>query len=98
MEDNDFEFDEPGMDADKDHDMTIPDHESLFGNTENYLRTEQEIYELQNTNDKSAFMEEDLQPVDHEQLAVKAYADDFEASLAAASCSSASLSSSVEEE
>ncbi|KAG0207039.1 hypothetical protein BGX33_007055 [Mortierella sp. NVP41] len=87
------------MDADKDHDMTVPDHESLFGNTDNYLRTEQEISQLQHTGgDKSTFMEEDPQSIDHDQLAVKAYADDYEATLAAASCSSASLSSSVEEE
>ncbi|KAF9901030.1 hypothetical protein EC991_006591 [Linnemannia zychae] len=94
----DFEFGEPGMDADKDHDMTIPDHESLFGNTDNYLRTEQEISALQQAGDKSTFMEEDPQSIDHDQLAVKAYVDEYEASLAAASCSSASLSSSVEGE
>ncbi|KAF9290859.1 clasp N terminal-domain-containing protein [Linnemannia elongata] len=98
-EDRDFEFSEPGMDADKDHDMTVPDHESLFGNTANYLQTEQEISALQQqTGDKSVFMEEDIQSIDHDQLAVKAYADDYEASLAAASCSSTSLSSSVEGE
>ncbi|KAG0288559.1 hypothetical protein BGZ97_006732 [Linnemannia gamsii] len=96
---HDLEFAEPGMDADKDHDMTAPDHESLFGNTDNYLQTEKEISVLQQqTGDKSVFMEEDPQSIDHDQLAVKAYADDYEASLAAASCSSTSLSSSVEGE
>ncbi|KAF8943261.1 hypothetical protein BGZ47_005636 [Haplosporangium gracile] len=96
---HDFEFSERGMDGDKDHDMTVPDHESLFGNTANYLQTEQEISALQQqTSDKSVFMEEDPRSIDHDQLAVKAYADDYEASLAAASCSSTSLTSSVEGE
>ncbi|KAF9548913.1 hypothetical protein EC957_005265 [Mortierella hygrophila] len=98
-ENGDLEFSEPGIDADKDHDMTIPDHESLFGNTANYLQTEQEISALQQqTGDKSIFMEEDIHLIDHDQLAVKAYADDYEASLAAASCSSTSLASSIEGE
>ncbi|KAF9121537.1 hypothetical protein BGW39_010447 [Mortierella sp. 14UC] len=98
VEIQDLEFSEPGIDADRDHDMTIPDHESLFGNTDNYLRTEQEISALQHTGDKSTFMEEDTQLIDHDQMAVKAYVDEYEASLAAASCSSTSLSSSVEGE
>ncbi|KAF9930773.1 hypothetical protein FBU30_011309 [Linnemannia zychae] len=99
VEVQDLMFSEPDMDHDKDHDMTIPDHESLFGNTENYLRTEQEIAALQQEScDKIAFMEEDPQLIEHEHLAVKVYADEYEASLAAASCSSTSLSSSIEGE
>ncbi|KAF9435231.1 hypothetical protein BGZ76_006666 [Entomortierella beljakovae] len=93
------------VDEDPDHNMTIPDHESLFGNTDNYLQTEQEISELQHTfkdqvapdEDKSLFMDEDLQVEDKDQLAVKEYAE-YEATMAAASCSSSSLPSSHDDE
>ncbi|KAG0092859.1 hypothetical protein BGZ93_008129 [Podila epicladia] len=106
----DVEFSEP----------SIPDHESLFGPTEEYLKAEKEIQEhreqlhqLQaHTNGRfhpeqedgskqCSYMDEDPRLTDHEQeqeLAVKMYADDYEASLAAASCSSTSLPSSLEEE
>ncbi|KAF9348377.1 hypothetical protein BGX26_000216 [Mortierella sp. AD094] len=90
---------------DTDHNMSIPDHESLFGNTENYLQVEKEISELQQSfkgqvapeEEKCLFMDEDPQVVDQEQLAVKAYAE-YEATMAAASCSSSSLPSSHDEE
>ncbi|KAF9571503.1 hypothetical protein EC968_000466 [Mortierella alpina] len=89
--------------ADVDQHMSVPDHESLFGNTDNYLQMEQEISELQQSfqakeggsaaqeNDGSSFMDEDSSSMDHEQLAVKAYAEEYEATLLAAE---ASLSSS----
>ncbi|KAF9169812.1 hypothetical protein BGX21_008309 [Mortierella sp. AD011] len=90
---------------DPDHNMSIPDHESLFGNTENYLQAEKEISELQQSfkgqvateeEEKCLFMDEDPQ-LEQEQLAVKAYAE-YEATMAAASCSSSSLPSSHDEE
>ncbi|KAG0339292.1 hypothetical protein BG000_002417 [Podila horticola] len=106
----DVEFSEP----------SIPDHESLFGPTEEYLKAEKEIQEQReqlhqlqaHTNGhfhpeqedgstQCSYMDEDPRLADHEQtqeLAVKVYADDYEASLAAASCSSTSLPSSLEEE
>ncbi|KAF9189343.1 hypothetical protein BGZ51_009657 [Haplosporangium sp. Z 767] len=99
-------------DTDVDLNMSIPDHESLFGNTDNYLQMEQEISEIQQAfksqshneacqeAEKSSFMDEDLHSIEQEQQAVRAYADDYEATLAAASCSSTSLlsvSSSHEE-
>ncbi|KAF9199677.1 hypothetical protein BGZ49_010178 [Haplosporangium sp. Z 27] len=90
-------------DEDTDHNMSIPDHESLFGNTENYLQAEKEISELQQTfkdqveEEKNLFMDEDLQPVDQDHLVVKAYAE-YEATMAAASCSSSSLPSSHDDE
>ncbi|KAG0264096.1 hypothetical protein BG011_007491 [Mortierella polycephala] len=92
-------------DTDVDLNMSIPDHESLFGNTDNYLQMEQEIsgiqqaFESQSQNEacqeagKSSFMDEDLHSIEQEQQAVRAYADEYEAALAAASCSSASLPS-----
>ncbi|KAF9906322.1 hypothetical protein BX616_000756 [Lobosporangium transversale] len=47
--DKDHDHDDKDHDHDQclDHNMSIPDHESLFGNTENYLQAEQEILELQ---------------------------------------------------
>lgn len=110
----DVEFSEPN----------VPDHESLFGPTEEYLKAEKEIQEQReqlhqlqvahtHTNGQfhseqeedgskqCSYMDEDLRLADHEQteeLAVKVYADEYEATLAAASCSSTSLSSSLGEE
>ncbi|KAG0362795.1 hypothetical protein BG005_004172 [Podila minutissima] len=106
----DVEFSEP----------SIPDHESLFGPTEEYLKAEKEIQEhreqlhqlqahtngqfhpeQEDGSKQCSYMDEDPRLADHEQtqeLAVKVYADDYEASLAAASCSSTSLPSSLEEE
>ncbi|KAG0008148.1 hypothetical protein BGZ80_003804 [Entomortierella chlamydospora] len=90
---------------DPDHNMSVPDHESLFGNTDNYLQIEKEISELQQSfkgqvateeEEKCLFMDEDPQ-LEQEQLAVKAYAE-YEATMAAASCSSSSLPSSHDEE
>ncbi|KAI1310557.1 hypothetical protein EDD11_003699 [Mortierella claussenii] len=82
-------------DDDTDHSMSIPDHESLFGNTESYLQIEQEILELQQSlkrpakegngvRDHGHFMDEDPQLLDPEteQLAVNAYAE-YEAAMAA---------------
>ncbi|KAG0035473.1 hypothetical protein BGZ82_005271 [Podila clonocystis] len=106
----DVEFSEPN----------IPDHASLFGPTEEYLKAEKEIQEHREQLHQSqahtnghfhpeqedglkqcSYMDEDPRLADHEQteeLAVKVYADDYEASLAAASCSSTSLPSSLEKE
>lgn len=77
--------------ADEDHHMSIPDHESLFGRTENYLQIEQEIHELQRGvpdldtygpgADKFAYMDEDSHPDEQEELAVKAYAELYETTL-----------------
>ncbi|KAI7818234.1 hypothetical protein BC939DRAFT_298603 [Gamsiella multidivaricata] len=106
----DFDFAEAYSDADTDHNMSVPDHESLFGNTESYLQIEKEILELQQSlkgrvparsnegQDRSDFMDEDAQVIEQEQIAVKVYAEEYEATLAAASCSSTSLPSSHEEE
>ncbi|KAF9948401.1 hypothetical protein BGZ72_009699 [Mortierella alpina] len=93
--------------ADVDQHMSVPDHESLFGNTANYLQMEQEISELQQSfqakesgatapeNDSSSFMDEDPLSMDHEQLAVKAYAEEYEATLQAAEASSSSPSAAA---
>lgn len=93
--------------------MSMPDHASLFGTTEDYLKMEQEmeqeVAEIEEEvarnklakseiEDKHGFMDEDPELMDHEHLEVKAYAADYEATLAAASCSSTSLPSSHEEE
>ncbi|CAO3567262.1 unnamed protein product [Mortierella alpina] len=87
---------------DVDQHMSVPDHESLFGNTANYLQMEQEISELQQSfqtketgasaaeNEGSSFMDEDPSLMDHEQLAVKAYAEEYEATLLAAEASPSS--------
>lgn len=99
---------------DTDYNMSMPDHASLFGATEDYLKMEQEMEEevaeieqevarnkqakSDTVEDKHGFMDEDPEAMDHEHLEVKAYADDYEARLAAASCSSTSLPSSHEEE
>ncbi|KAG0200227.1 hypothetical protein BGX28_006654 [Mortierella sp. GBA30] len=98
-----------GDQTDMDQHMAVPDHESLFGNTENYLQMEQEISELQQSfkakecdvvvaQEGSSFMDEDPQSMDQEQLAVKAYADYEATFLAAGSRSSSSLPLSLEGE
>lgn len=103
------EFGELYRDDDNDDlNMSFPDHESLFGVTEEYLEVEREIAEIQQSlakrtqvkpeAEEKRFMEEDSDLMDHEQLEVKAYAQEYEATLAAASCSSTSLPSSHEDE
>lgn len=107
----DFEFEEEYQeDDDTDLNMSMPDRESLFGPTEEFLEVEREIAEIQQSlakrtkvksdpeEDKHGFMDEDSELMDHENLEVKAYAADYEATLAAASCSSTSLPSSHDEE
>lgn len=107
----DFDFAETYReDDDSDLNMSMPDRESLFGPTEEYLEVEREIAELQQSlakrtkvksepeEEKHGFMDEDSELMDHENLEVKAYVEDYEATLAAASCSSTSLPSSHEEE
>ncbi|KAF9116698.1 hypothetical protein BGX27_000080 [Mortierella sp. AM989] len=99
-EEQDLDIINAYADEDTDHNMSVPDHESLFGNTDNYLQIEKEISELKGRapeEEKCLFMDEDPQLVDQEQLAVKEYAE-YEATMAAASCSSSSLPSSHDEE
>ncbi|KAG0006871.1 hypothetical protein BGZ65_002500 [Modicella reniformis] len=109
-DEQDFDFQAYEQDDDSDLNMSIPDHESLFGLTEEYLEVEREIAELQqqlarrtqvkseSVKEKHGYMDEDPELMDHEQLEVKTYVDEYEATLAAASCSSTSLPSSHEEE
>ncbi|KAK3814051.1 MAG: hypothetical protein J3Q66DRAFT_345513 [Benniella sp.] len=108
------DFEESYTEEDRDYNMSMPDHASLFGATEDYLKMEQEMEEevaeieqevarnklakSDTVEDKHGFMDEDPEAMDHEHLEVKAYVDDYEARLAAASCSSTSLPSSHEDE